>query len=168
MASRNHSIDSSPRGWYVYRNKVLIGELTHREFRAIERAAYRNPRNAIALIGALVAASSRTIFATLHGFLVLTPVLIFWMGIVVALISPQSYTDLLRAIAAENPQTLAHKVVRLAVVPGILSMLLALSRELLRLDSATSSYQTDVCRQISERFNLDGMDKLSLERKPIH
>ncbi|SFU34120.1 hypothetical protein SAMN05216339_101425 [Nitrosomonas eutropha] len=88
-----------PIMWNVSMNSVEIGKVSDSQYAAMQRMASRDGRIALAQFFNL----GRMALVVVEKLLFAIPFLVFWMVVALAIISPESYTDLVREFQKADP-----------------------------------------------------------------
>lgn len=154
------------KGWNVYMNDVLVGALSDDQYREMKQVIRKDPKNALKQVLVLGAAGLRYTCATGSHLLRDIPVIVFWVAVLTAIFSPQSYTDVLRAIELEGVSAAAKATLRYAALLAIIPLALRLMISATHWgDDSHNVYAVALTSRIRKHFKLTAIGQLTIERQ---
>lgn len=117
-ASRIESVVAGD--WSVYVNGVQVGNLRDADFAALQLRAHDEPGVYLIQMWRVIRVGCRL----LKHLLVMTPLMVFWVAVVVAVVSPQTFQETahgFKAFTAQDIHAIASHTISLAVVLVLLA-----------------------------------------------
>lgn len=154
------------KGWDVYMNNVHVGTLSDDQYQAMKQTIRKDPKNALRQALVLGAAVLRFTFSSIGQLLRDIPVIVFWFAVLAAIFSPQSYTDLMRAIEIEGIPAAAKTMLRYATMLALLPLAVRLMISSIHWwDGSHNVYAAALTDRLRKHFKLTAIGQLTIERQ---
>lgn len=157
---------AAPKGLDVYMNNVHVGTLSDDQYQEMRQAIRKDPKNAVKQVLALGAAVFRFTFSSIGQLLRDIPVIVFWFAVLAAIFSPQSYTDVMRAIEIEGIPAAAKTMLRYATMLALLPLAVRLMISCAHWETGLHNvYAAALTDRIRKHFKLTSIGQLTIERQ---
>lgn len=163
--STTHETEAPAKGWDVYMNDVHVGTLSDEQYQSMRQTVRKDVRIAGQQVLLLGAGTFRIFTAAVDFLLIGIPVIMFWLAVLIGIFFPQSYTEVLQALKAEDPKTIATLILRVAVSIAIPLLLLKALFVVHRLGRAQTAYALAFADQVRKHFKLTATGQLEVHRQ---
>lgn len=166
MSTTSESVNTAAaKGWDVYMNDIHVGMLSDEQYQEMKRAGRKDPMNAVRQLLTLGATVLRAVAWAFRCLVRDVPVIVFWAAILLAIFSPQSYTDLPRDIDPESLRAAVKTMLRYGLLLALIPLTLSLAFSMFWLNGPRDVYADALQARIRKHFKLTTIGQLELHRQ---